>query len=104
MIKFSKINNKPLFLIERLSNKKTKKRYDLTSEDKFLQVCYLNLKKGDKVLTSHLGFPIEAELLEKPRNHVTLVMLTNADKFGLFNEHGSVHTKQLKSPKVHHGR
>ena len=51
----------------------------------------------DKVLTSHLGFPIEAELLEKPRNHVTLVMLTNADKFGLFNEHGSVHTKQLKS-------
>tara|TARA_Y100000816_G_C26073382_1_gene564805 strand:+ start:806 stop:1216 length:411 start_codon:yes stop_codon:yes gene_type:complete len=49
MIKFSKINNKPLFLIERLSNKKTKKRYDLTSEDKFLQVCYLNLKKGDNV-------------------------------------------------------
>ena len=40
-----------------------------------------NLKKGDKVLTSHLGFPIEAELLEKPRNHVTLVMLTNGDKF-----------------------
>jgi hypothetical protein len=27
-------------------------------------------------------------------------MLTNADKFGLFNEHGSVHTKQLKSPEV----
>ena len=59
-----------------------------------------NLKKGDKVLALHLGFPIEASLLEKPRNHVTLVMLTNADKFGLFNEHGSVHTKQLKSPEV----
>jgi len=44
-----------------------------------------NLKKGDKVLALHLGFPIEAELLEKPRNHVTLVMLTNADKFNLFN-------------------
>ena len=59
-----------------------------------------NLKKGDKVLTFHLGFPIEASLLEKPRNHVTLVMLTNADKFGLFNEHGSVHTNQLKSLEV----
>ena len=54
----------------------------------------------DKVLALHLGFPIEAELLEKPRNHVTLVMLTNADKFGLFNEHGSIHTKQLKSLEV----
>jgi hypothetical protein len=62
-----------------------------------------NLKKGDKVLAFHLGFPIEAELLEKPRNHVTLVMLTNADKFGLFNEHGSVHTKQLKSLGVFDG-
>jgi len=56
-----------------------------------------NLKKGDKVLALHLGFPIEAELLEKPRNHVTLVMLTNAYKFNLFNEHGSIPTKDLKS-------
>tara|TARA_X000001382_G_C3139979_1_gene169232 strand:+ start:411 stop:665 length:255 start_codon:yes stop_codon:yes gene_type:complete len=59
-----------------------------------------NLKKGDKVLALHFGFPIEAELLEKPRNHVTLVMLTNADKFGLLNEHGSIRTKNLKSPEV----
>ena len=46
MIKYSKINKQPLFLIERLGKKKIKKRYDLTSEDNCLQVCYLNLQKG----------------------------------------------------------
>ena len=49
MIKYSKIKNKPLFMIERFSKKKINKRYDLTSEDSFLQVCYLNLQKGASV-------------------------------------------------------
>ena len=36
-------------MIERLSKKKIIKRYDLTSEDSFLQVCYLNLQRGMSV-------------------------------------------------------
>ena len=49
MIRYSKINKKPLFLIERLGKKKIKKRLDLTPEDSFLQVCYLNLQKDISV-------------------------------------------------------
>lgn len=59
------------------------------------------LKKGDEVISIHFGadMPIKCELLETPRNFVTLVMLKDADKYGLFNEHGSIHTKQLKGVK-----
>ena len=46
MILSSKINKKPLFLIEKFyKRKKIKDRYDLTDEDKFLQISFLNLKK-----------------------------------------------------------
>ena len=56
------------------------------------------LKKGDEVISIHMGvdMPMKAELLETPRNFVTLIMLKDADKYGLFNEHGSVETKHLK--------
>ena len=49
MIRYSEINKQPLFLIERLGKKKINKRYDLTPEDNFLQVSYLNLQKGMSV-------------------------------------------------------
>tara|TARA_B100000161_G_C33494065_1_gene388412 strand:- start:208 stop:654 length:447 start_codon:yes stop_codon:yes gene_type:complete len=47
MIFKSKINKKPLFLIQKFFKKKiSKKRYDLTDKEKFLQVSFLNLKKN----------------------------------------------------------
>ena len=49
MIFNSKINNEPLFLIEKFfKKKKLKNRYDLTDNNKFLQISYLNLKKQKK--------------------------------------------------------
>ena len=53
MLLKSKINKKPLFLIKKFyGKKKFKDRYDLTDEDKFLQISFLNLKKG-KVVPPH---------------------------------------------------
>lgn len=47
MIFKSKVNKRPLFLIKKFSGKKKlkKSRYDLTEDEKFLQVSYLNLDK-----------------------------------------------------------
>tara|TARA_Y100000768_G_scaffold63599_1_gene43742 strand:+ start:45235 stop:45648 length:414 start_codon:yes stop_codon:yes gene_type:complete len=54
MILNSKINKKPLFLIEKFfKKKKFKNRYDLTDEEKFLQVSFLNLKKN-KTVSPHM--------------------------------------------------
>jgi cupin fold WbuC family metalloprotein len=50
MLLNSKINKKPLFFIEKFyKKKKTKERYDLTDEDKFIQASFLNFKKGKRV-------------------------------------------------------
>ncbi len=47
MIFNSKINKRPLFLVKKFSlQKKFKKREDLTDKEKFIQVSFLNLKKG----------------------------------------------------------
>ena len=53
MIKYSKINKKPLFTIERLNKKKIKERIDITSTEKYLQVSFLKLKKG-RFVNPHL--------------------------------------------------
>ena len=46
MIFKSRVNKKPLFLVEKFYKKKNlKKRYDLTDKKNFLQVSFLNLKK-----------------------------------------------------------
>ena len=58
MILSSKINKKPLFLIEKFyKRKKIKDRYDLTDEDKFLQISFLNLKKK-KINLPHMHLNI----------------------------------------------
>ena len=57
MILNSKINKKPLFLIEKFYKKrKLSERHDLTDYNHFLQVSFLKLKKGKKVNPhSHLN-------------------------------------------------
>ena len=51
MLLNSKINKKPLFLIKKFYRKrKDKERYDITNDDKYLQVSFLNFKKGKMVL------------------------------------------------------
>tara|TARA_Y100000816_G_scaffold147484_1_gene104682 strand:- start:1645 stop:2052 length:408 start_codon:yes stop_codon:yes gene_type:complete len=50
MIFKSRVNKKPLFLVEKFYKKKNlKKRYDLTDKKNFLQVSFLNLKKKMKI-------------------------------------------------------
>ena len=45
MILKSKVNKKPLFCIEKFYRKKMiKERYDITDENKFIQISLLNLK------------------------------------------------------------
>lgn len=49
MIFKSKVNKKPLFLVEKFyKKKKLKKRYDLTDKNKFLQVSFINLQRKIK--------------------------------------------------------
>ena len=49
MIFKSKVNKKPLFLVEKFYKKNNlKTRYDLTDKNKFLQVSFLNLERKMK--------------------------------------------------------
>ena len=58
MILNSKINKKPLFCIEKFYRKKIiKERYDITGEDKFIQISLLNLK-NKKITLPHMHLKI----------------------------------------------
>ena len=66
-------------------------------------IKYKDLKKGDKILTKQLGYPVSGILEESPKqgrglkNIITI--FTKASEIGLFDESGSVYARDILKVK-----
>ena len=61
---------------------------------------YKDLKKKDEVRTTQLGQPVSGKLLESPKQgkglKKTVLIWTNGEEIGYFNEAGSVYAPQIR--------
>ena len=66
-------------------------------------VKYSDLKKGDKILTKQLGYPVSGILKESPRQgrglKTAVSIFCNASEIGLFDEYGSVYACDIVKVK-----
>ena len=66
-------------------------------------INYKDLKKNDEVRTTQLGQPISGKLLESPKQgrglRKTILIWTKGSEIGMFDEHGSVYSHQVKQVK-----
>ncbi len=66
-------------------------------------IKYKDLVKGDKILTKQLGTPVSGRLLESPKQGQGLkniiLIFSNAEEIGLFNESGSVYARDILKVK-----
>lgn len=62
-------------------------------------IKYKDLVKGDQIKTKQLGTPVSGELLESPKQGQGLkniiLIFSNAEEIGLFNESGSVYARDI---------